>query len=147
MSIEQTNDFHMVRRLARIIAPEYRLFATENLPNDHCVLDVQRKKIEVKESGDTYNTIANVLFALGHVRLQNDPAYHLLFGEGIKAWQLSEEALVDKLARQGSKADKSAAAWAASVFRSYWPNKPDYQNVFDGLVWSFAEWKAYFSSG
>lgn len=147
MSVEQTNDFHIVRRIVRMIAPDYRLFASSRVPEHACVLDIRQKTIEVGESNDVFQAISALLFQLGHLRLRNEPRYALFFGDGIREWQDSPEALVEKLARQGSKIDHAAVGWASSIFRSYWPDRPDITDTLMNLyVWNPEQWREYFNS-
>lgn len=147
MSIEQTNDFHVCRRLVRIIAPDYRLFATPRVPEYACVLDVSQKTLEVGETSDVFQAIKALLFQLGHLRLRNDPRYSLFFGDDIKHWTGTPEALIETLARQGVKVDHSAAKWASSVFRSYWPDQEDIEpELFDLYVFKLGHWREYFSA-
>jgi hypothetical protein len=146
VSIEQTNDFHLVRRLARIIAPDFRLFATARVPDYACVLDLKKKTIEVGESDDIFRVIPALLFQLGHLKQKDDPRYALFNGNGVSEWPGSMDALVEKMSRQGVKADFEAAKWASSVFRSYWPDREDIEaDLFDRYVSKLSEWRQYFN--
>jgi hypothetical protein len=145
MSIEQTNDFHVCRRLARILAPEFRLFASAKVPEHSCVIDLKRKTIEVGESQDIFAAIPALLFQLGHLRLKDQAEYALFNGQGVMEWEGSTEALIEKISRQGVKADAEAMTWAASIFRSYWPSRDDITETLRSYMQTRAQWREYFT--
>lgn len=146
MSIEQTNDFHVVRRIVRVLAPDYRLFASNRIPENACVLDVAQKTLEVGESQDVFQAIGALLFQLGQLRLKSNPRYRLFFGDGIREWPGTPEALVDKLAHLGVKVDRLASRWAAAAFRMYWPDREDiHDDIVQQYTWDFGQWREYFN--
>ncbi len=151
MSIEQTNDFHIVKRMVRTISPEYRVLASPRIPAGSCVMDAIQKTIELGESQDIPEAIAVLLFQVGHLRMSKDPRYAMFYGSGkpgkrIRDWKGTPEALIKKLATMGIKTDRAAAAWAAVTFSAYWPHLPDiYDDLASRYCWDRHQWRKYFA--
>jgi hypothetical protein len=141
------NDFHVVRRIVRALAPDYRLLASHEISPGESVLDVTKKTIEVGETRESLEAIPSLLFQVGHLLLRKDPVFGLLFGDDISSWRDTEEDLIEELADLGVKADKSAVRWATSIFQSYW-SLPYAQasELIGQYAWTRSEWKEYFSS-
>lgn len=146
MSIEQHQEFHIVRRILRSFAPEYRLLATSNLKIGDYVLDSNRKTIEVAEGTDIHEAVAKMLFLMGHVSLETNPVFAPLFGKHLHNHKGKEVELVTALAELGSQADLIAAQWATKVFTSFWEiSEKDAHDLVDGCRMAQEEWHQYFS--
>jgi hypothetical protein len=106
MTLEQTPDFVLLRRILRAVAPEYSLMTNAQLPPDNSYLDIDRKIIAVSDHTDTFTAIAAVLFQVGHII--NDA---------------SAEAAADlkEFSIHLNKADRAAAKWALGAIMLYWP--------------------------
>lgn len=147
MSVEQTNDFHVVRRILRTLAPEYRILARRDLEAGSSVLDVKRRTVEVGETPDVMQAVSSLLFQIGHLRLSQDAQYDLFFGKGLSRWKGPIDVLIDRLARLGARADRLASQWASSIFQSYWAIDPKISDdTMHQHTWRYGEWKEYFSS-
>lgn len=144
-SIEQSNTFHMVRRVAKLIAPDYRVFATLQLQPQDCVLDLAQKTIEVGENTEPLQAAVAVLFQLGHIRLQESPDFAEHSGKFPEA--INETRLISKLVKQGLKADKLAAQWATEILISTF-NVPENnaKALTKSFCWSEEDWKTYYSA-
>jgi hypothetical protein len=147
MSIEQLGDFHLVRRVLKTVAPEYRLLASSDLEAGESVLDVDRKTVEVGEATPMLEAVAAMLFNIGHLRHRDTQKFSLLFGKGVSAWQHTEDKLINALAHAGMVVDRLSAAWAEIVFCQYWNVEPTQaRTMIQRYVWSQSDWKQYFSS-
>lgn len=147
MSVEQMNEFHVVRRILRALAPEYRLLASNNIQPGESVLDVTQKTIEVGETQDTFQAVSSLLFQIGHLMLKSNPEFGLLFGKGIREYPGNPDELIFQLASLGTRADVAAMAWASKIFESYWPLRHErIQSLLAQHVWGHEEWQEYFSA-
>lgn len=147
MSIEQSNDFHVVRRLCKALAPEYRLLANIELKPGESVLDVRRKTVEVAENDDLHEALATLFFQIGHIILVPEPTLGLFFGKGLGRYQGTDEMLINDLAKQGARADRIASEWAARVFPSYFHiDQEAAKKYIDALRWDETQWRDYFLS-
>jgi hypothetical protein len=147
VSIEQSNEIHLVRRILRAIAPEFRLLASSNLQAGESVLDAEAKTIEVGEATPIMEAVAAMLFQIGHLCLRNDPEFELLFGVGVAQWKFTEAELIDTLADLGQRADSNAARWAGEVLQDYWPvTSTRAKELMERQCWGRTEWREYFSA-
>jgi hypothetical protein len=146
-SIEQNSQFHLARRMAKVVAPQFRVFSTEQLKPGECVLDLKRRTIEIGEGTAENQAIGAVLFQIGHLRLRNDPELQVHAGnfEGFadqdykKALQLAIQ--------QGKLADEKAAKWAIERMVSNWNvEAPEAHAIVNSYVWSDSEWVNYYGS-
>ena len=143
-SIEMGVNFHKVRRLAKIIAPDFRIFATEALRAEDCVLDMTQKTIEVGEKTSEMKAVAAILFQVGHLRLRNDPKFAEHFG---KIQIENEKILTKRLIKQGVEADKKASEWAIEALVGAWNLDRAYaQKLVESYVWCQQEWADYYSN-
>lgn len=141
-SVEHSNNFHMARRIVKIIAPDFRVFATEDLQEGHAVLDLTKKTIEVPESRDEISTVALILFQLGHLRLKGLEEFDEHLGN-IK--DIGEKRLIAKLSKQAAKADKLSAEWAVQVLKGVFDVAPNQAlSLVEDQIWDEDEWKSYF---
>lgn len=142
-SLEHNNQFHFVKRLVKIIAPEYRVFSSENIEHDQCALDVKLKTIEIGEGTDIFKAVGAILFQAGHLRLRWDVRFKEHFGilENAK----DETTLISKLSAQGALADKLALEWASTVFSSNWNiTSLKAREFIHPYVWSEDEWTQFY---
>lgn len=147
MSIEQQQDFHVVRRLLRVIAPDFRLLASSELSPGDSVIDVRRRTIEVGETTEIMQAVGSLLFQIGHLMLRhNHPDFDIFFGRGLEKYRGREDELIDKLSGLGVSADRFAYRWATEIFKSYWPvqeNKAD--EIINRYCWNREQWREYWS--
>lgn len=148
MSIEQRQDFHVVRRLLKVIAPEYRLLASSELSPGDSVIDVKRRTIEVGESTDIMQAVGSLLFQIGHLILRRThPDFDIFFGHGLEQYKDREDELIDKLSGLGVQADRFASFWAKEIFKAYWPIKEDRADeIIDDYCWNRDQWKEYWAA-
>lgn len=148
MSIEQSNDFHVVRRLCKALAPEYRLLANSELKAGESILDVARKTVEVAENDDLLQALASLFFQIGHIILVPEPTLALFYGRGLGRYQGTDEMLINDLVKQGARADRIAAEWALKVFPSYFhiPKEQAHERI-NAMCWDEVQWREYFSIG
>lgn len=143
-SIEQGHHFHLARRFVKLIAPEFRVFATDQLETDQCVLDLKAKTIEVSEDSSELQAVAGILFQLGHIRLRERKELSEHFGH-IK--DIGEARLVSRLVKQGVVADKLASDWAYNVFISNWSvDEKVAKSMVSRYVWKDTDWQSYYTS-
>lgn len=143
-SIEHSNNFHLARRIAKIIAPDFRVFATENLEPGQAVLDLKRKTVEVGESKDELISVAAILFQVGHLRLKDI----LEFAEhnGNISTIAGDKRLINKMSKQGVAADQLASEWASQILANVYAVDPyKAQDLVSSYSWSEDEWKTYYS--
>lgn len=142
-SVEHSNNFHMARRIAKVIAPDFRVFATEELPSGHAVLDLQKKTIEVPESQNDIETVALIVFQLGHLRLSQHEEFAEHFGN---IEDIGAKRLISRLAKQGAKADQMAASWAVEVLQGVFAvRQSEAESLIFAQVWDEGEWRDYLS--
>lgn len=143
-SLEQNQYFHLARRISRVFAPDYRIFATDRLEAGECVVDHQHKTIEVSEYSPFLDAAAGILFQTGHLRLRHRPEFAEHFGS---INDTSEKRLISKLIKQGLQADELAQDWARKVFVASFPvSKDTADKKIAEFVWSYAEWETYYKS-
>jgi hypothetical protein len=147
MSIEQRQDFHVVRRLLKVIAPDFRLLASTALAPGDSVVDVRRRTIEVGESTEIMQAVGSLLFQIGHLILHNThPDFGIFFGRGLDQYEGKEDELVDKLSELGVEADRFASFWAKEIFKSYWPIKEEkVDEIIDDYCMDREQWKKYWA--
>jgi hypothetical protein len=134
----------MVRRIAKVIAPEFRVLARSDFDRTQSCLDLKEKTIEVGESSTEFDMVGAVLFQLGHLRLLSNPEYKDHFG---KFSTERETVLLKKLSEQGSQADKIAADWAFEIFMANFNVEPERAKaIVYGHVWSEHQWNEYYLS-
>lgn len=143
-SVEHTAHFHMARRIAREIAPGFRVLSTPQLSEGQVVLDLRHRTIEIPEGISPLEAVGAILFQVGHVRLRGRPDLQEHFGNAdIK----DEEVLVGLLSRQGAKADLLAANWAQGVFSSNWNiDSKAAAAIIAKYVWLEDEWREYYAA-
>jgi len=142
-SLEHFEQFHFVKRLVKIIQPQFRVFSTSNIEHNQCVLDLRLKTIEIGEGTDILTAVGAILFQAGHLRLRKDKRFKEHFGsmDGVK----DEALLISKLSAQGYLADKLALEWAISVMSSNWNLHPSKTRpIIQVLVWSESDWNNYY---
>lgn len=142
-SLEHNTQFHFVKRLVKIIAPEFRVFSSEALEKEQCVLDVRLKTIEIGEGTDIKTAVGAILFQTGQLRLRKDKRFREYFGsfENVK----DEAILIQKLARQGALIDKLALEWAITIYSSNWHIVPAKTRTYiQPFIWSEKEWEIYY---
>ena len=146
MSLEQMPDFHQIRRIARVFAPEFRILSNPNLEARESVLDIRKKTIEVSEYSSLADMAGSLCFQLGHLILYRDPDFALFFGQGIKDWKGTADELIEVLSGLGVRADHFASRWATDILCAYFheEGQKTAQNIQDH-VWSKDQWKEYFS--
>jgi len=144
-SIEQSGTFHLARRIAKTVAPEFRIFATDQLKPGEIVLDLRRKTIEICETCDEMQAVAGVLFQLGHVRLMGRDGTDLEAHFGKISPTADETFLVKDIIKQGIIADKLASEWATSVLSNTWNmDVSAAASLIDEYVWTEADWRSYY---
>ena len=142
-SVEHSHNFHMARRIVKVIAPDYRVFATEDLEPGNSVLDLSKKTIEVPDFQDEVQTVALILFQAGHLRLKDLPGFEEHFGN---IEDIGSKRLVSRLAKQGAAADRLAADWAIEVLVGVFNVSNVHANdILNGQVWDEDEWREYFA--
>lgn len=142
-SLEHNTQFHFVKRLVKIIAPEYRVFSSEALEHNHCVLDVRLKTIEIGEGTDIQTAVGAILFQAGHLRLRKDKRFKEHFGsvDSVK----DEAVLIQKLVKQGALLDRLAAEWAISIYTANWNLLPaKSRSLIQPFIWSELDWSNYY---
>jgi hypothetical protein len=142
-SLEHNTAFHFVKRLVKIVAPEYRVFSSEALERNQCVLDLRLKTIEIGEGTEVLTAVGAILFQAGHLRLRKDSRFKEHFGN---IDHLKDEAItIQKLARQGYMADKSSLNWAITVMSSNWNLHPSKsRTIIQQFTWTEKEWSDYY---
>lgn len=147
MSIEQQQDFHVVRRILRVIAPDFRLLASADLDPGISVIDVQRHTIEVGETTEIMQAVGSMLFQIGHLMLRhNHPDFDIFFGRDLEQYEGREDELVDKLSGLGVDADRFAYRWATEIFKAYWPiQEKKADEIVGQYCWNRDQWKEYWS--
>lgn len=143
-SLEHSPKFHLARRIAKIVAPEFRVFATEQLEKNTAVLDLDRKTIEVSERSWEFEAVGGILFQLGHIRQLGDRKLSEHFG---KFKTHDEKKLIKRLIRQGLAADKAAAEWAIEILIANWSIMPERAHaVIESYIWSTDDWQSYYEN-
>ena len=147
MSIEQQQDFHVVRRLLKVIAPDFRLLASEAVEPGDSVIDVKRRTIEVGENTEIFQAVGSLLFQMGHLMLRhNHPDFDIFFGQDLDKWIGREDDLIEKLSGLGVEADRFASRWAKTVFIAYWPiDEMKVDEIIDQYTMNRDQWKEYWS--
>jgi hypothetical protein len=105
---------------------------------------MKHKTVEVGEETPVIEAVAALLFQIGHLVAKKQKRFAVLFGEGIRSWKESEEALLNRLAHDGHLVDRLASAWAQIVFRQYW-DTPEGEDLIRRHIWTTREWNEYFS--
>lgn len=142
-SVEHSNNFHMARRIVKAIAPDFRVFATEELEPGHSVLDLVNKTIEVPDFQDEIHTVALILFQVGHVRLKNTAGLEEHFGN---IEDIGSKRLISRLVKQGANADRLAADWAVEVLTGVFNvTEARAKAIIEPQVWNEEEWRDHFS--
>ena len=144
-SVEHSSNFHTARRIVKIVAPDFRVFATEDLSPGQSVLDLKKKTIEVPDFQNENQTVALILFQSGHLRLKDvDYAgFKEHFGEIL---DIGDARLLARLARQGAGADRFAADWAISVLKNAFSiEEPEAEALIEPQVWDESKWREYYS--
>jgi len=144
-SVEHSNNFHMARRIVKVIAPDFRVFATEDLEPGHAVLDLQKKTIEVPDFQNEIETVALILFQAGHLRLKTTeaPDFEEHFGN---ISDIGSKRLVSRLSRQGASADQFAAEWAIDVLKGVFSvSETEAKTLIEPQIWDEADWREYYS--
>jgi hypothetical protein len=142
MPLEQSAKLHLARRVLRVVAPEFRLFVNSDLQPGQCVLDLQKRTVEVGENEDELEAVASVLFNTGHLILANNPDFAEHAGD---IGDVNENRLVTRLVSQGIKADQMAVAWAAPVLAKNWNlSELEANELLSSFSWSKNEWLHYY---
>ena len=144
-SVEHSNNFHMARRILKIVAPDFRVFATEALRPNESVLDLAKKTIEVPDFQDEMQTVALILFQIGHLRLKD---YDFLnFKEHFgRIEDVGEARVIARLSRQGAGADRFAADWAIAVLKNVFAmEESKAKTLVEPQVWDETRWREYYS--
>lgn len=141
-STELTTHFQYARRLARLVAPGYRVFSTDQLRRNECVLDVRRRTIEVGEGTRDFDAVGAVLFQLGHIRLSREKEFADHFG---KLTSTDEVDLLERLCKQGTKADKKASKWALEVMLgNFAVTQERAKSIIESYIWEQEMWREYY---
>lgn len=136
----------MVRRILRVIAPEYRIMANSGLEAYQSALDLKKKTVEVGENTPIFDGVAILLFQIGHLILADRPEFGYFFGKNIAKWKYSEKTLVNKIIALGMMADQIAFEWASEVMAQYWPMAlNETQQLVQRNIWTKDEWTQYFN--
>jgi len=144
-SVEHSSNFHTARRIVKIVAPDFRVFATEDLSPGHSVLDLKKKTIEVPDFQNEIHTVALILFQAGHLRLRNldHAGFKEHFGEIL---DIGDARLLARLARQGAGADRFAADWAIDVLKNAFSiEESEAEALIEPQVWDESKWREYYS--
>ncbi len=145
MALEQLPQFHLAKRIAKIVAPQYRLLSTPYLQKEMYALDSKKKTIEVSEQSDISTAVSQILFSLGHVLLEGESQFDLLFGKGLSGYDASKA--VEDLSSLGERADSIAFEWAKSAMMAYFNySEKDASQALSSCLWSNQDWKEYFSA-
>ena len=146
-NIEESADFHHIRRILKNIAPQFRIITKDDLCPDEFVLDVQKKTIEISDLSDaSLDTVTKVLFHMAHLRLKDDFKYSLFFGKGFDSWKGHEEDLIDMLAELGAEVDSKSAKWASSALQLFWgATEEQIEKLIAKYQWNKTEWFDYFT--
>jgi hypothetical protein len=125
MSIEQRDDFIVLRRLLKGVAADYVLYTTSALPASHSSLDVDKKIISISENTDIPTAIASALFQIGRLSSHLNP----------------REESAD-VATAMYRADKAAAKWAFNSYMLFWSEADagEIREIINGMVRSIDEW-------
>lgn len=136
-----------MRRIAKAVAPGWRLLATDQIEPDTVVIDSAGQYIAVGEGSATMNVVVSILLHLGFVRVSH--RYDLLFGKNIRSWEKTEDSLVHSLTSQGVSAEKKAKEWAMETALSMFPflNPYSVMEAMSWYSWDNEAWTKYFSDG
>lgn len=146
MSIEQYQDFHQVRRLLKVIAPEFDIFATPEIPVGSVCYDLRKKSLEIGEGTEMMQAVGALLHSIGHLILRYHPDYGLFFGRGLRDWEGTDEELITLLSTLGERADQFSRGWATQVFKAYWQQHEDQADaIIDRYCMGHDEWHSYWS--
>ena len=141
-SIEQTANFHLVRRIAKVIAPDFRIFATPQIDQDECILDLKRKTIEVGENTIELRAVAAILFQLGQLKIKKLDKFSEHFGKII---DVPEHRLIRTLAKQGEEVDQLACKWAVTLLMAHWGlEESKALSIVSPYIWTESEWITYY---
>jgi hypothetical protein len=143
-SIEQGQDFHLARRVAAVVAPRWRLLASQRLEVGGLVVDSDKKTVEVGEGTEGEALLAALSFGLGFARLASKGRHPEFFGFGLGKWAGKEAELSVRLKTQCSLAEREAATWAGRLAASLWPHR-EVGTALRSYAWSRADWRRYFS--
>lgn len=143
-SIEHSPKFHMIRRIAKVIAPDFRILARSDFERQESCLDLKEKTIEVSEKATPFEAVGIALFHLGHLRLKSQKRFSDHFGD-FKSDNAEE--IVKRLSRQGAMADRYAAEWALSVFvGNFNVDQARAESIISAQIWSEEDYEDYFAS-
>jgi hypothetical protein len=144
-SVEQSQDFHVARRVAAQTAPGWRMFATPRLAPGHYAVDHRNSTIELGEGTEPSQLLAHAMFCVGYLQQERRVRFDLLFGRGLRRWNGTDAQLLNTLAHQGALADRDALAWATRTLAAFWP-ATDFSNALSRCAWRRPEWLRYFSA-
>ena len=136
MSLEQQNDFIVLRRILKIISPEYVIYTRSDLHANQAVLDAEHKIISISEFTEPKRAIALALFNIG--KLRGD----VKMPEASDSDAEFDRALAASLARR----DKTAAQWAFNAYMAFWPeagadgNATEVKKMLDECVLTPFRW-------
>jgi hypothetical protein len=110
MSLEQTGDFVVLRRILRTVDSGYVLYTNSTLSSGESELDVDRHSLVIADATPPEIAIPIVLFRIGHIVARNE----------IELDEETERGLAAIMGRR----DRKAIAWAFETLMLFWPNTP-----------------------
>jgi hypothetical protein len=144
-SLEHSKHFHLARRIARIVAPDFRVFTTEAIKEKEYVLDLKSKTIEIGEKTRDFEAVGAILFCVGQLRIKKSGQYPEHFGNLSLISSQDEALIIGILSAQGEKVDRLASAWALEVFVSNWNVSVERAaSIFESLTWNASEWDEFY---
>lgn len=124
MSLEQTPEFIVLRRLLRAVAPTYVLFTNAELKPGESEVRLEQESIIISDHTPLESAIPLVLFQIGVVHARKDvPAT----GRGT-----TEAEILRGVARSFAHRDTSARDWAIKALGLFWPES-DSKAAYDLL--------------
>lgn len=132
MSLEQQNDFVILRRILRAVCPEYVIYTKSDMQPGQAFLDPDRQTIVLSDHTEVNMAIAAALFQIGKLKISIRFPSEALQGEQY------DRALASALNRH----DHQAIAWAFSTCMAFWPgNDPDeMRRYLKSYVMSSFDW-------
>lgn len=138
MSIEQTSEFIILRRILRVVSPEFTILTRSDMAPGTSLLDPDRKMITVSEHTDLQQAIATSLFQIGKIR----------FAICVPGDTPGTEGFYRNYAQAMNRHDRQASQWALSQYVAFWPNTnpEEVRDLIREHVISTFEWLQYLRS-
>lgn len=142
-TIEHHNDFRVVCRLGKIVAPDFYIACSDRFQEHTYLLDLITKRIELSAHSDVPTVIAGALISLGHVLHKRNPKFYDVFNP--HKVPNGDDGLYH-LSKLSESLDKKALKWASFTLFLVFPHL--YTNtlpILKSYCWTQFEWRKYYS--